>query len=461
MLDLEKVYLKLPSGLQTIAFSMEGARIEARRYGREFRRAEGAASASANLSGGELARLHRARLRELLDHATSSPFWARRFADAGVDPQGPDPIEELFKLPVLTKADVQANLGDFRTQVGRARSGLLVAHTSGTTGSGLVFPETRAADAFTWATWWRYRGWHGIQRGRWCGYFGGRTVVPSSQSTPPYWRTNYPGRQVQFSAYHLSEDTAAAYLSEIRRRGLTWLHGYPSFLGLLANFALDSGAPAPVSVEIVTTGAENLLSHQRDSIERAFGSRVTQHYGQRESVANFSECPKGRLHVDEDFSIVEFLPSSGGEDSRIVGTNLRNSAFPLLRYDTGDRAIVTGSECDCGRVGRVVDAVDGRQEDYLILSDGSRVGRLDHLLKDMTSIREAQFRQSVPGEAELLVVPGPDYADLEEHRLGQEVLQRLGGRLRVSVRLVDRVPRTQSGKLRFVVSSLPAGRLTA
>ena len=94
--------------------------------------------------------------------------------------------------------------------------------------------------------------------------------------------------------------------------------------------------------------------------------------GLAEAVANISECERGRLHVDEDFAAVEFVPEQTGRRHRIVGCNFTNLATPLLRYDTGDLAVLDDDGCDCGRPGRVVASVDGRQED---LSNSVRTWR--------------------------------------------------------------------------------------
>lgn len=111
-------------------------------------------------------------------------------------------------------------------------------------------------------------------------------------------------------------------------------------------------------------------------------------------AANISQCLEGFLHVDEDFAAVEFLPA-GGDQYRIVGTNLSNLAFPLIRYDTGDLATLTDAICECGRPGRIVEHLDGRQEDYVVTRSGAQLGRIDHIFKDMINIREAQIRQSM------------------------------------------------------------------
>ena len=52
---------------------------------------------------------------------------------------------------------------------------------------------TLAAIQEQWAIWWRYRRLHGLQFNTWCGYFGGRSVVPLTQKRPPLWRFNRAG----------------------------------------------------------------------------------------------------------------------------------------------------------------------------------------------------------------------------------------------------------------------------
>ena len=146
-------------------------------------------------------------------------------------------------------------------------------------------------------------------------------MVAPWQQSPPFWRKNLSGRQLLFSGYHVSLQHLPAYVEELRRARLPWLHGYPSVLALLAAHLLDRGEDLGYLVEKVTLGAENLLPQQKEIIERAFGVRPRQHYGLTEAVANISECERGNLHVDEDFSAVEFIPIGEGTRHRVIGTS--------------------------------------------------------------------------------------------------------------------------------------------
>jgi phenylacetate-CoA ligase len=450
--DLEDLYLKLPISLQHVACSARGWHVERTRYSRNFERLSREADRRAALSSAEIEALRDDRLAAFARHAAQTvPFYGRLFAELGIGSEQLTTLEALQGLPVLSKGTIQANFRNLESSAVRNSDRVLV-HTSGTTGAGLRFTTTKASIQEQWAIWWRYRRWHGIDRRTWCGYFGGRSVVPASQTSPPFWRYNYPGRQIVFSAYHLSDANLQSYVDELRRRRPPWLHGYPSLLSLVASHLIDTGGDLGYELRWVTTGAETLRPQQSAILKRAFGVQPRQHYGMTEAVANFSECENGMLHVDEDFCAVEFIPTGINDSHRIVGTNLTNPSTPFFRYDTQDLATLASTTCSCGRPGRIVSAVDGRVEDYVVLKNGSRLGRMDHIFKDMTNIREAQIVQKQVGSLEIRIVRGSAYAASDESALLRELRKRIGDGAEVELSYVDRLERSRTGKLRFVVS---------
>lgn len=458
-MNLERVYLRLPVTLQHLACSLEGWRLQHSRFNADFSALLAEAEGRARLSDDEVIACRDERLHRFVQHAaTTVPYYRRWFRQHGVDPQAIRTLDDLAVLPILTKAEVQQHYADFVSEAVPEKE-RIIAHTSGTTGGGLRFATTLSAVQQQWAVWWRYRRAHGLQPATWCGYFGGRSVVPLAQSQPPFWRYNYPGRQLMFSGYHLKPENPAAYVAELRRQQPLWLHGYPSLLALLAAYVLETNCDLGYQVCWITIGAENLLPQQAELIERAFGVRPRQHYGMAEAVANISECERGALHVDEDFAAVEFLPNPHGAGHKIIGTNFTNPALPLLRYDVQDLAVMDDSSCACGRPGRIVSSIDGRQEDYIILPNGARLGRLDHIFKDLVNIQEAQIVQRQPGEMTIRVVRSRAYTAADEKMLLAETRQRVGGDLKISIEYVDRLERSRSGKLRFVVSEIPKGQL--
>ena len=453
---LTRIYSSLPVGLQHLVCSGEGYRLQRRRFGHDFRCLLRDGEARSAMAPAEVAALRDGLFRDFVsDAAVGSAFYREQPAYRPAAERRSFSVEDL---PILGKLTVQAGAA----RIARADvPSMETASTSGSTGMGLRFPVTNAAVWGQWATWWRFRRWHGIERDEWCGYFGGRPVVPIRGTRPPFWRYNLPGRQVLFSGSHLSAATWRAYAAELSKRRLAWLHGYPSLLALLASYLVEHRATLGYDVRWVTTSAENLLPAQADLIERAFGVRPRQHYGMAEGAANASECPHGRLHVDEDFAFVEFIPVEDGTGYRVIGTNLTNRAFPLIRYDVGDIAQVSGQTCGCGRPGRIIDGIDGRREDYVVLPGGAMVGRLDHIFKEQVRVREAQVYQPDLTRVVLRLVGAPDFTTRDEQALVSTARGWLGSALRIEIEHRESLPRTPAGKLRFVVSDVTAARLEA
>ncbi|MUW13227.1 AMP-binding protein [Halorubrum sp. CBA1125] len=452
---LMALYHRSPLPLQHLGVSAKGWQLKRRRRGGVFEDLLKEVKERSRYSQARLDTYRQKRLKQFLQTAWDSPFWRDQFDQHDVDMTAEEPFAELSKLPILAKQDIKEADLTLRPESVSSED-LLSCHTSGTTGSGLTFVQTKQSLREQWAVWWRYRNWHGIERDTWHGYFGGIPIVPIEESTPPFWRVNYPGRQVMFSSYHIKPESTHIYVDEIGDRKLPWLHGYPSALSLLANSILDQKVSAPSSLKIVTIGAETLFDHQREAIERAFDVPVRQHYGLEEAVANISECPEGNLHVDEDFAHVEFVPLEEGDGYRIVGTNWTNPAFPLIRYDTGDIVMLSDDGCSCGRNGRVVESILGRQDDYVVLPNGARVGRLDHIFKDFESIHEAQIYQPDRDQVVLRVVPGDTFDDNVETELREKARTRLGNEISVDISYVAEIERTDSGKMKFVVSDIDA-----
>ena len=442
-MDLQCIYQKFPVFVQNTLLSLYGYRLQRQRFGRDFQ-----------------SLLQESQRREFVGKI-GIQVYQRQTWDLVIKPiveQLPAyrdyncDFDKLGNLPILTKEQVRQQMQDF-LHPNWKKLHPVKAHTSGSTGAGFKFYTSQYAVQRQWAYWWRYRMAFDIPWGTWCGIFGGREVVPSGQKTGPFWRVNRGGNTVLFSQYHLSPENAIKYLQEIQDRGLQWLHGYPSLLALISKFGIEAGLAGTLPVKWVTLGAENLLPQQQTLIQQMFGVKPLQHYGLAEGVANISLCPHGNMHVDEDFSLVDFIPEPRG-GYRVIGTTLDNKVMPLVRYDTND--IVTLSEdtksCGCGRSGRIVTSIDGRQEDLIVLSDDSRVGRLDHLFKDATHVAEAQILQEKKGRAVFRIVKGQEYNKQCEEALRKECAIRFGKRLDVSFEYVPKIKKTASGKLRFVIS---------
>lgn len=331
-------------------------------------------------------------------------------------------------------------------------------YTSGTSGSGLRYPVSKEFVSQLWSFYWKFRGVHGLTHKDWFVYFIGKQLVGSDTPRPPYWIYSHPTRQLLMSQYHLSPDNCAYYLDEIAKSKIKCMHGYPSTLSYFARLIQDLGLSEKAKscgMKFISCSSEKLLPHQKLVIEQTFGVQVVQIYGMTEGVANVYECDHRRLHVDECFAKVELSPTDIDGINHIVGSSYHNAAFPLYKYSTGDLALMSRkSECPCGRKGRLIEQIIGREDDYISYPNGRKVGRLDHIFKKLENIKESQIFQAEDYSLKFKVVRDLRFDDRDEKELRDEIKTKLGTDLPYEIVYQDKIERASSGKLKAVVSEV-------
>jgi phenylacetate-CoA ligase len=332
--------------------------------------------------------------------------------------------------------------------------------TSGTSGTPLTLVQTLGAvvreEGFVQRQL-RWIGWRPGQRRAW---IRGDIVCADRPPDGRYWCYDLAGRMLLMSSYHLSESTIGAYVEALERYDPVVLHAYPSSVGALAAW-LEAhgrrygGGRGAQALRGVLTSSETLAPAVRALVERMFGVRVFDWYGQAERVAAIGSCEAGSYHVLTDYGGVELLEEGGGEaedgSCELVGTTLNNPAMPLQRYRTGDR-VLPGDDrpCSCGRVFPTVQAVIGRQERILALPDGRMVARLDRVFQGHDrQLIEGQVLYANDGRFRLRVVAGPGFSAHAESRLVAAFLLRVPG-ADVVVERVAAIPRGPNGKFEFI-----------
>jgi phenylacetate-coenzyme A ligase PaaK-like adenylate-forming protein len=191
---------------------------------------------------------------------------------------------------------------------------------------------------------------------------------------------------------------------------------YPSTALVLAEEARASRLRiAPCEI---WTGGEALSEATRRHVAQAFGCPVQNSYGASEFLALAAECSHRRLHLNDDWAILEPVDEHGVPVPRgqtgctTLLTNLANHVQPLIRYDLGDRVRISATRCACGSPLPVIE-VEGRVDDMLQFgaADG-RVIRLSSLalttvLEDEASVFDFQLAQDggAPGLT-LTLAPG-------------------------------------------------------
>lgn len=368
---------------------------------------------------------------------------------------------DLKQLPVLHRETVRENQEQLiSTAIPPSR--LIRAGTTGTTGGNLRVAYTEEVARANWAFLLRQREWAGVNpRGSRITLQGAR-IVPVRNSKPPFWVHNAAERQFFLSIFHLSEQTAPAYLSFLHAHERAVLEGFPSALAILADFALARGERVPMRV--VFTSGEPLYGPVREKIERAFGSRVFDSYGMTELCGLIQECEAGRMHLIPSYGFLEILddndePCASGEEGHLVWTSFINSAMPLIRYRIGDRGRwLSEKTCPCGRCFPLVVPTITRESDLLHSPDGRVFSprALNQLLKHSASLRFCQFIHERPGRVVVRAVASNGHALEEMMQIRAGLQDLLGPHMEVIASLALEPFKGRGGKIPLIVNQAAA-----
>ncbi|MFK7972299.1 MAG: AMP-binding protein [Bacteroidia bacterium] len=214
--------------------------------------------------------------------------------------------------------------------------------------------------------------------------FPGHDIAPKGR---PY-RKDLLNQHLLFSIFHLSPKTAPQYHQALVKHQIEALEGYPSVLHNVARMFQQQGLETPKLKHILTTG-EKLHPYQKDDLERIFGAKVFDYYGSSEGSIFAYTCTEGKLHCSNVTGLLEVLdkagnPTPAGEAGRMIITSFTGKFFPLLRYDIGDRCIVSKEQtCACGTEGLILEEILGRDEDVFVTKDGRIFSRFSLALKHL------------------------------------------------------------------------------
>jgi phenylacetate-CoA ligase len=458
----EKTYERLPVLLQNLACSFYGWRERKVRMGDSFWQRYTALIDSDRASSAEISSYQDEQVHSLIRHAYETvPYYRRVMDERGLKPADFSFVSDLKKLPILHKEDIVRSYNEFVSRMYNPRK-LRIGATSGTTGTALKFATTNEAVAYQWAVWWRHRYRFGIEPLSWHLNFMGKPVVPITQDSPPYWRWNWPMRQALVNMQHLVRRKISAIAAFVEASQFDYYTGYPSIVSAFCDLLNDDNIQLQRTPTHVFLGAENIQEFQRTSIKRATGALISDQYGVSEGCANASRCEKAKYHEDWEFCVLErgdpeAFPN-GKVRGRIIATGFANRAFPFIRYDVGDAAIWEdeNTRCVCGRASAVISSIDGRNEDFVITPEGTKLMRFDYLFKDTSEIKEAQVVQMEVNRIVIRLVARMGMSKALLERIRRRVRHWISPSLHVDFDVVDEIPRGVSGKFQPVVSELPS-----
>jgi len=323
------------------------------------------------MSRESLKALQSRRLYTLLEKILpQSPFYRKKFAEAGISLKDIHSIDDIVKLPFTVKEDLRDHY-PFELCSKPLKNIREIHVSSGTTGNPIVVGYS-LEDIDLWAD--------VIARSLCCG-----GAVPGDMIQVAYGYglftgglgMHYGGLKLGLTVIPCSSGQTKRQLKILRDFKPRILACTPSYALYMAEAARESGfSPDKGSWEVGIFGAEPWSEAMRTEIERSWNINAIDIYGLSEIIGPGVACEchyKKGLHIQSDVFYPEVVdpktqqPVPEGCPGELVLTPLTKTGMPLIRYRTRDIVSINYAACKCGRTSPRISKVLGRTDDMIIV----------------------------------------------------------------------------------------------
>ena len=297
------------------------------------------------------------------------PYYRKKMEEKGVTPDDIKGVDDLHKLPFLSKADLR-DAYPYGLLAAPLKDCVRIQSTSGTTGRRVVAFYTQ----------------HDIDLWEDC---CARAIVAAGGTNEDVVQIAYGyglftggaglhggSHKVGSLTLPMSSGNTDRQLQFMTDLQSTILCCTPSYAAYLAESIHERGLRDKIKLKAGIFGAEAWSEKMRQEIQNQLGIKAYDIYGLTEisgpGVA-FECSDQTGMHINEDHFIAEIIdPDTGevlpdGTQGELVFTSITKEAFPLLRYRTRDICVLTREKCSCGRTLVKMCKPMGRSDDMLIV----------------------------------------------------------------------------------------------
>lgn len=361
------------------------------------------------------------RLNSQVLSASKTYHYKQLFEKYNIDPRkGFKTLDEFKQIPITRKEIVKNDIEAFINHKHLPYS--FKFYTSGSTGTPMI--------AFIHPMHWIVEQAVIFRHWRWGGYKVGDITGMIRSYTPkenqPLIKYNKILKTYYYSPYHLTDDNMVNYYRHMKENNINVLRGYPSSLKIFANF-ISKNKIHDLKIKLILTASEVLTENDREEIETTFQAKVSNHYGLAEQIVMMGDCEKHtHLHNYSEYGYLELLDTDVPNIKRIIGTNLHNRTMPILRYDTGDLALIDGSNCGCKRNTMVVKNIIGRSDQSIKSPKGFNIPSVNFytMMEYYLSIKQWQIVHSNK-KFELRIDSDNKLNDIELEKIKKDLHLRL------------------------------------
>ncbi len=323
------------------------------------------------MSREEMKALQSEKLVKQVKHVYENvPYYRALMEEKGITPDDIQSIDDLYKLPFLSKADLR-DAYPYGLLAKPLNECVRIHSTSGTTGRRVVAFYTQ----------------HDVDLWEDC---CARAIVAAGGTNEDVCHVAYGyglftggaglhggSHKVGCLTLPMSSGNTERQIQFMQDMNSTILCCTPSYAAYIGESLKEQGiSPDEIPLKAGIFGAEPWTEEMRRGIEKALGIKAYDIYGLTETSGPgvaFECSEQTGMHVNEDHFFAEIIdPDTGevlpeGSKGELVFTSLDKEAFPLLRYRTRDICVLSREKCSCGRTLIKMAKPMGRTDDMLII----------------------------------------------------------------------------------------------
>lgn len=403
-------------------------------------------------------------LIQMINHCKKSvPYYAQIINKLG-DSYIHEPQRYLIEFPILTKDLIRKYFGQLKSSDLSMRRWYCNA-SGGSTGEPVRIIQDQEYLERTSAISHLFYRWAGKEIGESeiCLWGSERDLFQGTEG----WRKKLYGGIVDktyLNAFRMTPNKMREFIGILNRKRPKLIVAYAQAIYELARFAQEEKITVNPQ-RVILACASTLYQFMRESIENVFQCPVFNLYGSREVSAIACQCRflKG-LHVPPWGNYVEIVDDAGmavpdGVEGNVLVTSLTNFAMPLLRYQIGDRAILSAEGCPCGRRWQMLDIVSGRITDNFKTKKGKVVPgeyfiHLIGVVLNKGQLKKLQIIQKSYGLILLKIVKIDKKDTFDATQIINKIRFVMEEPCNVEIEFVEDIPEGPGGKYRYTISEI-------
>jgi len=400
------------------------------------------------------------QLRHMISFAYEKiPYYHNLFKELKLLPREIQTIEDLQKLPILTKENIRQHWEEFMPP-NLSSMAYYDRATGGSTGTPLHYRLSKY-DRFLGGSL-LYRGWGygGYKLGDKMVFLAGSSLDVGTKSRLTTKAHEIARNLRKLSSFDMGEKEMRYYGEVLNAFKPRFIRGYASSIYFYAQW-LEENDVIVHSPDALFTTSDKLFSYMRDTIGRVFGCEVFDGYGLNDGGVAAYECPEHTgLHIDTERSVMEVVDGDSLQvdegNGQILATSMNNYAMPFIRYATGDDAYIIDDNCECGRGHKLLKEVIGRTVDVLVTPEGKNVHGWFFLYifwEHCRGIKEYQVVQKNADEIDIRLVIEDDFDEKQLDTIRNRIAEKSPA-WKVEFEFVNSIERTGAGKYKFIINKV-------